>query len=171
VRGEALARVVGIAALALAVAVIWVPALAPGFQGTSQMMDLAGSCRRTPRATGALSGSKAAEAGAPGGAGRREQSFDAYQHVGEAKPRWWVAVWDHAATCGPGSVAGQDEPPAALLLDAADHSPSPWLGTWTVLAAATGARNGELCGLEWADLDLDASTVRFRQVWVPESRS
>jgi integrase len=50
-----------------------------------------------------------------------------------------------------------------LLLDAADHSPSPWLGTWTVLAAATGARNGELCGLEWADLDLDASTVRFRQ--------
>jgi integrase len=50
-----------------------------------------------------------------------------------------------------------------LLLDAADHSPSPWLGPWTVLAAATGARNGELCGLEWADLDLDAATVRFRQ--------
>jgi integrase len=50
-----------------------------------------------------------------------------------------------------------------LLLDAADHSPSPWLGPWTVLAAATGARNGELCGLEWTDLDLDASTVRFRQ--------
>jgi integrase len=48
-------------------------------------------------------------------------------------------------------------------LDAADRSPSPWLGTWTVLAAATGARNGELCGLEWADLDLDAGTVRFRQ--------
>ena len=51
----------------------------------------------------------------------------------------------------------------ALLLDAADHTPSPWLGPWTVLAAATGARNGELCGLEWADLDLDAGTVRFRQ--------
>jgi integrase len=51
----------------------------------------------------------------------------------------------------------------ALLLDAADHSASPWLGPWTVLAAATGARNGELCGLEWADLDLDAGTVRFRQ--------
>jgi integrase len=32
-----------------------------------------------------------------------------------------------------------------------------------MLAAATGARNGELCGLEWADLDLDADTVRFRQ--------
>jgi integrase len=51
----------------------------------------------------------------------------------------------------------------ALLLDAADRATSPWLGIWTVLAAATGARNGELCGLEWADLDLDAGTVRFRQ--------
>jgi integrase len=51
----------------------------------------------------------------------------------------------------------------ALLLDAASRTPSPWLGPWTVLAAATGARNGELCGLEWVDLDLDASTVRFRQ--------
>src|SRR4029453_11780886 len=51
----------------------------------------------------------------------------------------------------------------ALLLDAADRAPSPWLGIWTVLAAAPGARNGELCGLEWADLDLDAGTVRFRQ--------
>jgi integrase len=50
-----------------------------------------------------------------------------------------------------------------MLLDTADHTSSPWLGPWTVLAAATGARNGELCGLEWADLDLDASTVRFRQ--------
>jgi integrase len=50
-----------------------------------------------------------------------------------------------------------------LLLDAAAATPSPWLGTWTVLAAATGARNGELCGLEWADLDLAAGTVRFRQ--------
>jgi hypothetical protein len=43
-----------------------------------------------------------------------------------------------------------------VLLEAADHTPSPWLGTWTVLAAATGARNGELCGLEWSD-----------QAWTP----
>jgi integrase len=50
-----------------------------------------------------------------------------------------------------------------MLLDAAGSTSSPWLGPWTVLAAATGARNGELCGLEWADLDLDAGTVRFRQ--------
>jgi integrase len=51
----------------------------------------------------------------------------------------------------------------AMLLDAAAHTSSPWLGTWTVLAAATGARNGELCGLEWADLDLDVGTAQFRQ--------
>jgi integrase len=51
----------------------------------------------------------------------------------------------------------------ALLLDAADHTPSPWLGPWIMLAVATGARNGELCGLEWADLDLDAGTIRFHQ--------
>jgi predicted metal-binding membrane protein len=43
VHGELLARVVGVAALALAVAVIWVPALAPGLHGTSQMMSMAGS--------------------------------------------------------------------------------------------------------------------------------
>jgi integrase len=51
----------------------------------------------------------------------------------------------------------------ALLLDAARRAPSSWLGTWTILATATGARNGELCGLEWCDLDLDAGTVWFRQ--------
>src|SRR6266511_3306291 len=50
-----------------------------------------------------------------------------------------------------------------LLLDAAARDPTPWLAAWTVLAAATGARNGELCGLEWSDLDLAAGTVRFRQ--------
>ena len=41
--GEVLSRAVGIAALALAVAVIWVPALAPGLHGTGQMMTMAGS--------------------------------------------------------------------------------------------------------------------------------
>ncbi len=50
-----------------------------------------------------------------------------------------------------------------LLLDAAAQDSKPWLGAWTVLAAATGARNSELCGLEWSDLGLEAGTVRFRQ--------
>jgi integrase len=51
----------------------------------------------------------------------------------------------------------------AVLLDAADRAPSPWLGTWIIIATATGARNGELCGLEWGDLDLDTGTIQFRQ--------
>jgi integrase len=36
-------------------------------------------------------------------------------------------------------------------------------GLFTILAAATGARTGQLCGLEWHDLDLEAGTLRFRQ--------
>ena len=39
--GELLARVVGVAALALAVAVIWVPDLAPGLHGAGQIMSAA----------------------------------------------------------------------------------------------------------------------------------
>jgi hypothetical protein len=51
VHGELLARLIGVAALALAVAVIWVPALAPGLHQTSQMMSMAGRIvrRRKPR--------------------------------------------------------------------------------------------------------------------------
>jgi predicted metal-binding membrane protein len=43
VHGELLARAVGVVALALAVAVIWLPALAPALHGTNQMMSMAGS--------------------------------------------------------------------------------------------------------------------------------
>jgi len=50
-----------------------------------------------------------------------------------------------------------------LLLTAAQHDRRPWLRAFVVLAAATGARTGELCGLEWQDLGLDAATIRFRQ--------
>src|SRR6266545_3514151 len=77
----------------------------------------------------------------------------------------------------PVNVAADAEPPALptteptllsfqqvdLLLAAAEHDLRPWLRTFVVLAAATGARTGELCGLEWQDLDLDAGTIRFRQ--------
>src|SRR5215216_2552367 len=81
----------------------------------------------------------------------------------------WRLVAHNAATHATPPPAPRIEAAAlapeqvAVLLDAADRSSSPWLGTWTVLAAATGSRNGELCGLEWSDLDLDAGTVRFRQ--------
>lgn len=32
--------------------------------------------------------------------------------------------------------------------------------TWLRVAAATGARRGEVCGLQWADIDLDLAVVR-----------
>jgi integrase len=77
----------------------------------------------------------------------------------------------------PANPAADAEPPAipthtpaaltpqqvGVLLAAAHHQRRPWLRAFVVLAAATGARTGELCGLEWHDLDLDAGTVRFRQ--------
>src|SRR6266545_1062591 len=60
---------------------------------------------------------------------------------------------DGSPASSPSSTSATMRPPTAeqvaLLLDAAERVPSPWLGAWTVLAAATGARNGELCGLEW----------------------
>jgi predicted metal-binding membrane protein len=43
VHGEVLARVVGVVALGLAVAAIWLPGLAPALHGTNQMMSMAGS--------------------------------------------------------------------------------------------------------------------------------
>jgi integrase len=77
----------------------------------------------------------------------------------------------------PANPAADAEPPAVpaytpailtprqvgVLLAAAQGDRRPWLRAFVVLAAATGARTGELCGLEWHDLDLDAGTVRFRQ--------
>jgi predicted metal-binding membrane protein len=43
VHGEVLARAAGVAALALAVAAIWLPALTPGLHATDQMTSMAGS--------------------------------------------------------------------------------------------------------------------------------
>lgn len=48
------------------------------------------------------------------------------------------------------------------LIDAA-HADDPDFGVWLHLAAATGARRGEVCALRWRDLDLDAATVRIER--------
>jgi integrase len=50
-----------------------------------------------------------------------------------------------------------------MLLAAVQQDRRLWLRLFTILAAATGARSGELCGLEWHDLDLDDGTLQFRQ--------
>jgi integrase len=45
------------------------------------------------------------------------------------------------------------------LLKAAE--PTRW-HSFVVLALATGARRGELCGLSWPDIDFDAGVIRIR---------
>ena len=40
---------------------------------------------------------------------------------------------------------------------------NPVLGTAVSLAATTGLRRGELCGLRWSDIDLDAGTLHVRR--------
>ena len=37
------------------------------------------------------------------------------------------------------------------------------LASWLDVAAATGARRGEVCGLRWCDIDLNAKTVRIER--------
>jgi integrase len=47
------------------------------------------------------------------------------------------------------------------LLDAAEAAGDPLLGLWTI-AAVTGARESELLGLTWDDVDLDAGKLTIR---------
>jgi len=108
--------------------------------------------------------------GKPGGLGPRtirQVHLLLRQALGYAM-KWHDLPANPAADAEPPAVTAHT--PAALtpeqvgiLLTAAHHDRRPWLRAFVVLAAATGARNGELCGLEWHDLDLEAGTVRFRQ--------
>jgi len=50
----------------------------------------------------------------------------------------------------------------ARLLDAADAAGDPLASLWT-LAALTGARAGELRGLQWQDVDLQGATLHIRR--------
>lgn len=56
-------------------------------------------------------------------------------------------------------IAPPDVDHVARLLAAADDE----LRLFVRLAATTGARRGELTGLRWEDVDLDAATVRIRR--------
>jgi integrase len=49
--------------------------------------------------------------------------------------------------------------PADVVRMIAEASPS--LAVFLRLAALTGARRGQLCGLHWAEVDLDAATIRW----------
>jgi integrase len=52
---------------------------------------------------------------------------------------------------------------AAQLHTYLEHTAGQQHGTMYALAAATGMRRGELCGLRWADVELDTGVVRVEQ--------
>lgn len=60
------------------------------------------------------------------------------------------------------TIVPPDAEQVRALLDAARDS-DPALACWLDVAAATGARRGEVCGLRWSDIDLGASTVRIER--------
>ena len=108
--------------------------------------------------------------GKPGGLGPRtirQVHLCLHQALGYAM-KWHGLPANPTADAEPPAIPTHT--PAALtpdqvgtLLAAAQRERRPWLRAFTVLEAATGARTGELCGLERHDLDLAAGTVRFRQ--------
>ena len=79
--------------------------------------------------------------------------------------RWgWIDL-NPVVRASPPSPRGREIRPPSLdelrrLVDACaeDH---PDLGCLIYAAATTGARRGELCGLRWSDVDLDAATATF----------
>jgi integrase len=108
--------------------------------------------------------------GKPGGLGPRtirQIHLCLHQVLGYAM-KWHDLPANPAADAEPPAIPAHT--PAALtpeqvgiLLAAAQQERRPWLRAVTILAAATGARTGELCALEWQDLDLEEGTLRFRQ--------
>ena len=76
--------------------------------------------------------------------------------------RWgWLAANPAFIAMPPRSTRRAISPPAptdvARLIDAAE----PDLGVFVLVAATTGARRGELCGLRWSDIDLTEPRVEI----------
>lgn len=64
----------------------------------------------------------------------------------------------HAAKVDETDVEFLDEGQIASLLEALPDAPTQ-LSVIVQLALFTGARRGEICGLRWADIDLDAGVI------------
>lgn len=79
--------------------------------------------------------------------------------------RWgWIAVSPIEQTEPPPTPRPNPSPPtaaeAALILEEAWKDPD-W-GVFILFTMTTGARRGEVCGLRWSQLDLDAGLAVFR---------
>jgi integrase len=81
--------------------------------------------------------------------------------------RWGWLPSNPAATASPPRMRRREiQPPPvsdtrALLVAAEDRDPD--FAALLRVLVATGARRGEVCGLRWSDLDLDAGTVVIRR--------
>lgn len=84
--------------------------------------------------------------------------------------RWeWIARNPATNATLPTLPPSEVRPPepadvAKLITAAEEHDPD--FAAWLHLAAAAGARRGELVALRWSDLDLDAGTVLFARALV-----
>jgi integrase len=61
----------------------------------------------------------------------------------------------------PRSPASPAPADVAAVIEAARQAGQDLLAVYLWLAAVTGARRGELCGLQWTDIDLDASVMHI----------
>jgi integrase len=85
--------------------------------------------------------------------------------VFETTVRWKWLSYNPVRDARPPRVAKPEPVPVppevipVLIEEAAKHNPE--LAACIVLAADTGARRGELCGLRWSKIDLTLGKVRF----------
>lgn len=95
---------------------------------------------------------------------RRHRLHDLLGPAFKRALRWeWVTTSPVVAVAPPRIERPERHSPdidqVRRLLDAATGSFEPWL----LLAVHTGARRGEMCGLQWRDVDLDHSIVTVRR--------
>ncbi len=89
--------------------------------------------------------------------------------------RWgWIAANPATLASAPRVRAQELEPPdpgeVIRLVEIATNQ-DPDFGCFLLLAATTGARRGELCGLKWSDLNLNAKTITMTRAIVEAAHS
>jgi len=89
--------------------------------------------------------------------------------------RWgWISTNPASAASAPKVRSQHLDPPKPAdvirLVEAAKQE-DPDFGCYLLLAATTGARRGELCGLQWRDLDLEGQTMTISRAVVEGAHS
>ncbi len=107
------------------------------------------------------------EGGRPLSPATVRQAHAVLRHALVQAERWGWIVRNPAVLASPPKLKRQEvRPPTAdevnrILRAAHDENAELGLAVW--LAAVTGARRGELCGIRWDDIDLDAGTLVIRR--------